>query len=163
MKKETKLVRDFLRSLGYKVFVRSSNIMQCDMLSDTIFLDIEWFNYYNERIEQDKKTLENVYKTKGWKIDISQGTFAILHELGHILTSYDYKNLSLRFKNYQKKVEAITKENMTREQGLIAYRNLTLENDADKMAYEVYKQHKEKIDEFDKQLIQLLNETYATA
>ena len=67
------------------------------------------------------------------------------------------------YENYQKKVEGITKANMTREQGLIAYRNLTLENDADKMAYEVYKQHKEKIDKFDKQLIQLLNETYATA
>lgn len=133
------------------------------MLDEIIFLDIQWFNAYNTKIMKDAKILKDIYDKKHWKIDISQGTFAILHELGHIITADTYKNLSLRFSNYRKKVEYIMNNVSDRAEGLKQYRNLTLENDADKMAYKVYQLHKEKIDEFDKQIIQLLQDTYGTA
>lgn len=156
-------IKSFLKSLGYDVKVRKSKNMCADLLDDIIFFDKRWFTDESEHINTSRATLEKIYKRKKWQIDVSQGTFGIIHELGHILMSYTYKNLSVRIKHYKEKVEYLINADLPQEKRLVQYRNLTIENDADKMAYKVYKLHKEAFDQFDKEMQQLIKETYATA
>jgi len=155
MKQYQKLVKSLLKDLGYKdVKVKIANAMCCDMENQTIYLNNEWFVSGIEN--ESKKAVKQVYKDYGWKISVSMGTFGILHELGHCVSYYDYENYESVYNNYIHKQNKLASLKLNAYETMKLYRNIKLEKDADLNAYQIYKDNKKLIKEYDKKLIKLL-------
>jgi hypothetical protein len=149
MKQETKIIKEYLKEIGAsKVRVRSVKFdTQCDMTQNIIF--------FNKNDFQDKKfnrIIKSYYNTIGQKdIKISMGTYAILHELGHILSKMEIKNFDKTFNAYIKGQNRLPKLASDKVR-FYKYRNLRLEKLADKYAYIVYKKFEKQSIKFDKKL-----------
>jgi hypothetical protein len=149
MKQETKVIKTFLKKIGAsKIKVRSVNIdTQADMNNNIIF--------FNKKDFEDKKMnkiIKGYYNSIGHKdIKVHMGTYAILHELGHILSKMEIKNFDKTFSAYvngTNKVSKIKNEKVK----FYKYRNLRMEKLADKYAYLVYKMFEKQTIKFDKKL-----------
>jgi hypothetical protein len=149
MKQETKIIKEYLKKIGAKkIRVRYARFhTECDMLQNII--------YFNKNDFQDKnfnKIIKSYYNSIGQNdIKISMTSYAVLHELGHILSKMEIKNLNKTLKNYikgQKKLPKLASDKVR----FYKYRNLKLEKLADKYAYIVYKKFEKEAIEFDKKL-----------
>lgn len=154
-----KLVRKMLKDLGYG-FVKAhpSNVMAADMERQIIFLDTEWFDKDNENAKTSYKAVKKLYKDYGWQIDVSMGTFAILHELGHCLTAPSYKNLDNEMDTYTHKQFKLMIKKLDAYAEMKEYRKIRIERDADLTAYAIYKKNRKLIKEYDKKLLQVLGQ-----
>ena len=148
MNKETKIIKEYLKEIGaVNVKVRSGKYeTQVDMANNTI--------YFNPKDFQDKeftKIVKDYYKSLGHKIKIHMGTYAILHELGHILSKMEIKNLDKRLDAYVKGQNNLPKLASPKVR-FYKYRNLYIEKLADKYAYIIYKNFEKQSIKFDKEL-----------
>jgi hypothetical protein len=149
MRKETKLIKDFLKEINFQnIKVRSvKNETQCDMENQIIY-----FNMKDFQDDEFNKIVKTYYNKIGHKnIKIHMATYAIFHELGHIASMVEIKNFDKTFNAYingqnrlPKRVNAKTK--------FYKYRNLRLEKLADKYAYIIYKEFEKQAIKFDKKL-----------
>jgi hypothetical protein len=148
MNKETKIIKEYLKEIGaVNIKVRCGKYeTQVDMASNTI--------YFNPKDFEDKdfnKIIKDYYKSIGHKIKIHMGTYAILHELGHILSKMEIKNLDKRLDAYVKGQNNLPKRANDKVR-FYKYRNLYIEKLADKYAYIIYKNFEKQSIKFDKEL-----------
>jgi hypothetical protein len=144
MKKETKIIKEYLKKIGAnKIKVRCGKYeTQADMEQNII--------YFNPKDFEDKKfnkIIKGYYKSIGHKIKVEMATYGILHELGHILSKMEIKNLYKELNAYVKGQNNLPKKANDKVR-FYKYRNLYIEKLADKYAYIVYKK-------FEKQSINL--------
>ena len=152
MKKHTKLLKNFLKDIGItNVKVRNGKNTECDMENNIIYFDKNWFNVKGE-LKQIENTLKNIYKEKKFDIKISLATFGFFHELGHIASKVELKNLDMSLVSYAMEVEKITKNNDNSENLMREYRKLKLEKLADRYGYAIYKAFENKAIKLDKAL-----------
>lgn len=152
-----KLVRKMLKELGYNfIKVHPSNMMSADMENQKIFLDREWFDKNNENAKTSYKAVKKLYKSYGWKVDVSMGTFAILHELGHCLTAPSYDDLDKEMKAYNHKQVKLMIKKLDAYTEMKEYRSIRIERDADLTAYAIYKANRKLIKQYDKKLLETL-------
>jgi hypothetical protein len=151
MNKETKVIKDFLKEIGAEqIKVRSVNFdTQCDMNDNIIF-----FNYKDFQDDEFNKICKDYYKSLGHKIKIHMGTYAILHELGHLLSKMEIRNFEKSMNAYAKGQNDIPKK-LTAKEKFYRYRNLYIERLADKYAYVVYQNFEKEAIKFDKELRKL--------
>jgi outer membrane protein assembly factor BamD (BamD/ComL family) len=79
------------------------------------------------------------------------GTYAILHELGHIFSKMEIKNFYKTINAYVNGTNRVSKIKNEKVR-FYKYRNLRLEKLADKYAYLIYKNFENQIIKFDKKL-----------
>lgn len=152
MKKHTKLLKDFLKDIGItKVRVRNGKNTECDMGNNIIYFDKNWFNAKDE-LKEIEKSLIDIYKQKNFDIKISLATFGFFHELGHLASKVELKNVDRSLISYAKQVEKITKKNDNNDNLMREYRKLKLEKLADKYGYAIYKAFESKAIKLDKAL-----------
>jgi hypothetical protein len=153
MKKHTKLFKDFLKDIGItKVRVRNGKNTECDMGNNIIYFDKSWFKTQGE-LKEIENALKDIYKEKNFDIKISLATFGFFHELGHIASKVELKNLDRSLVSYAKQVEKITKNNNSSSENLMReYRKLKLEKLADRYGYAIYKAFENKAIKLDKAL-----------
>jgi hypothetical protein len=156
MKQYTKVVKSMLRDLGYnKVKVRQDNMMAADIKNSVIYIDKAWLENNNPELKTAKKIIKKLYKNYGWKIGVSMTTFAILHELGHILSKDNYENIDKELESYTHKQFVLISKKLNAYLEMKEYRNLRLERDADRIAYKIYKENKSIIKEYDQTIKEL--------
>jgi hypothetical protein len=149
MKQETKLIKDFFKKIGAsQIRVRSVSFdTQADMANNVI--------YFNKKDFQDikfNKIIKSYYNYIGQKdIKVNMATYAILHELGHILSKMEIKNFDRTFNAYVNQSNRLRKIK-NKKLKFYKYRKLRLERLADKYAYIVYKKFENQIIKFDKKL-----------
>jgi hypothetical protein len=154
-----KLVRQMLKELGYNfVKVHPSNIMSADMENQKIFLNKEWFDKDSEVAKTSYKAVKKLYKSYGWRVDVSMGTFAILHELGHCLTAPSYQDLDKEMNTYNHKQYKLNAKKLDPYNEMKEYRKIKLERDADLTAYAIYKANRKLIKQYDKKLLETLTQ-----
>lgn len=154
-----KLVRQMLKDLGYGfIKVHPSNVMCADMENQKIFLDTEWFIKDNYEAQTSHRAVKKLYKSYGWKVDVSMGTFAVLHELGHCLTAPSYEDLDKEHETYNYKQIQIILKKLNPYQEMKEYRKIRLERDADLTAYAIYKKNRKLIKEYDKKLLEVMGQ-----
>ena len=151
MNKETKIIKEYLKQIGASfVGVRCGKFdTQADMANNII--------YFNPKDFEDKnfnKMVKDYYKKLGHKIKIHMGTYAILHELGHLLSKMEIRNFEKSMNAYAKGQNDIPKK-LTAKEKFYRYRNLYIERLADKYAYVVYQKFEKEAIKFDKQLKKL--------
>jgi|688.fasta_scaffold08417_20 hypothetical protein len=144
MKKETRIIKQYLKKIGAsKIKVRCGKYeTQADMEQNII--------YFNPKDFEDKKfnkIIKGYYKSIGHKIKVEMATYGILHELGHILSKMEIKNLYKELNTYLKGKNNLPKLASDKVR-FYKYRKLHIEKLADKYAYIVYKK-------FEKQSINL--------
>jgi len=149
MKKETKIIKEYLKQIGAS-FVRVRSVKfdtQCDMENNIIF--------FNKNDFQDKKynkIFKSYYNSIGQKdIKMNMTSYAILHELGHILSKMEIKDFDKTFNAYVKGQNRLPKL-ASEKVRFYKYRNLKLEKLADKYAYIVYKKFEKQSIRFGKKL-----------
>lgn len=149
MKKETKLIKNFLKNIGLShISVRNYPITQACMPIQRIFYS------YNNVLPKENKIFKDYYKkVLKQNIKISMNTYGILHEIGHCLSfgkDYNIFNFGKAHANYVRHAKKINRamnlENITK------YRSLKMERLADKYAYALYLLHEKQAIELDKQL-----------
>lgn len=154
-----KLVRQMLKELGYAfIKIHPGKIMSADMENQKIFLDTEWFDKNNENAKTSYKAVKKLYKSYGWKVDVSMGTFAVLHELGHCLTAPSYEDLDKEMETYDYKQVKLAIKKLDPYKEMKEYRQIRIERDADLTAYAIYKANRKLIKEYDKKLLQVLGQ-----
>jgi hypothetical protein len=148
MKQETKMIKEFLKEIGVQnIKVRSvKNETQCDMENKIIY-----FNMGDFQDDEFNKIVKTYYNKIGHKIKISMATYAIFHELGHILSLVEIKNFDKTFNAYISAQNRLPKLASSKVR-FYKYRKLKLEKLADKYAYITYKKFESKAIEFDKKL-----------
>jgi hypothetical protein len=153
MKQQTKLFKDFLKKIGMgKIKVRNAYEMESDMFKNIIFFSMKW--YKEKELLPYTKAIAKLYKQKKYDIKISLATFGFFHELGHILSKVEIKDLNKSMIAYGNQIEKLPKKNL--EKRMLKYRALRLEKLADKWGYLIYKT-------FEKQAIKLDNKLLAIA
>lgn len=148
MNKETKVIKNFLKEIGASnIKVQSVRFdTQCDMSDNIIF-----FNMKDFQDDDFNKMVKDYYKSIDHKIKIHMGTYAILHELGHILSKMEIRNFEKSMNSYAKLQNELPKKLSAKEK-FYRYRNLYIERLADKYAYIVYKKFEKQAIKFDKEL-----------
>lgn len=149
MKTETKLIKQYLKSVGLShISVRHYPITQACMPIQRIY-----YSYYNTNEKENKIMTEYYKKVLKQNIKISMNTYGILHEIGHCLSfgkDYNMFNFSKAHANYVYNAKKIARgmnlKNLTK------YRSLKMERLADKYAYALYLLHENEAIELDKQL-----------
>jgi hypothetical protein len=149
MKTETKLIKQYLKSVGLShISVRHFPITQASMPTQRIY-----YSYYNVSPKENKVFKDYYKKVLKQNIKISMNTYGILHEIGHCLSfgkDYNMFNFAKAHANYERNAKKIARamnlENITK------YRQLKMERLADKYAYALYLLHEKEAIELDKQL-----------
>jgi hypothetical protein len=153
IRKETKIIKKFIQDLGFGKFfkVRNFSRMESDMGNKIVFYDKFWFSNYNWEIQKYNKEIRKYYKELGIKIGVHIGTFAILHEIGHLIDSYSYKDFDAKYIHYQKQVAKVykIKDTYLRE---VAYKNITMEKRADINALKILYAFPKLVKQLDKDL-----------
>ena len=136
MKQETKIIKEYLKKIGAS-FVRVRSVKHntnCDMGNNII--------YFNRQDFQDTNfndIAKDYYNSIGQTdIKVSMETYAVLHELGHLLSKMEIKNLDESVSNYLQEQKEL-KDTDNPKENFYKYRNLYIEKLADKYAYIVYK------------------------
>lgn len=156
MKQHTKLFKDFLRKIGMeKIRVRNHTETECDMYGNIIYFSMDWFK--DKTLLPYMKAIDKVYKEKNYDIKISLATFGFFHELGHIISKVEIKNLKYSLNAYVNQVKRLPKYDI--EKRMIKYRKLKIENLADKYAYAIYKTFEKQAIKLDKKLQALANKS----
>jgi hypothetical protein len=152
MKQETKVIKEYLKKIGAS-FVRVRSVKHntnCDMGNNIIY-----FNRKDFQNENFNNIVRDYYNSIGQNdIKVSMETYAVLHELGHILSKMEIENLDESVNNYLQQQTEL-KDTDNQKQNFFDYRNLPLEKLADKYAYIVYKNFEKQSIKFDKKLQQV--------
>ena len=153
MKTQTKIIKDFIKELGFGKFFKVRNFyrMESDMENKIVYYDTFWFNKYNGEIVRYNKNIRKYYKQLKIKIPIHIGTFAILHEIGHLIDSYSYQNFDKKYDAYQRQVKKVYEiENLYLRE--VAYKNITMEKRADINAIKILYAFPKLVRKLDRQL-----------
>lgn len=151
--KETKMIKNYLASIGFNVRVLKGKDTQADMRNDTIMFSTQWYNSKNKELVECDKILQKYYKNKlKHDIKISMATYSIFHELGHLISMKDFegKNFNRVYAQYRIGVAKI--KSNSQKITMYKYRNLQLEKLADKYAYAIYLLNEKSAIEFDKKM-----------
>lgn len=151
--KETKMIKNYLASIGFNVRVLKGKDTQADMRNDTIMFSTQWYNSKNKELVECDKVLKKYYKNKlKHDIKISMATYSIFHELGHLISMKDFegKNFNRVYAQYRIGVAKI--KSNSQKITMYKYRNLQLEKLADKYAYAIYLLNEKSAIEFDKKM-----------
>lgn len=151
--KETKMIKNYLASIGFNVRVLKGKDTQADMRNDTIMFSTQWYNSKNKELVECDKILKKYYKNKlKHDIKISMATYSIFHELGHLISMKDFegKNFNRVYAQYRIGVNKI--KSNSQKITMYKYRNLQLEKLADKYAYAIYLLNEKSAIEFDKKM-----------
>ena len=149
MKQQTKLLKDFLKKIGMEnVRVRNGKETECDMFQNIIWFSMDW--YKSKELKEYENVFAKIYKEKNFDIKISLATFGFFHELGHIISKVELKNVNRSYASYINQVQKLP--NNTIENRMVKYKNLRLEKLADKYGYAIYKTFEKQAIELDKKL-----------
>ena len=149
MKKHTKLFKEFLKKIGMeKIKVRNGKETECDMFQNIIWFSMDW--YKSKELKEYENVFAKIYKEKNFDIKISLATFGFFHELGHIISKVELKNVNRSYTSYINQVQKLP--NNTIENRMVKYKNLRLEKLADKYGYAIYKTFEKQAIELDKKL-----------
>lgn len=169
MKTEIKLIKDFIKKINFSnIKVKSTKSYNCAIIDcGIIFFNKE---YYTDKYKHLANMTMNILKQQ--KLDFGKihfGTFSILHEIGHIVSSYRYIDIVRTYNNYvddENKLYAQFQKNckkmnleQAKERWQREYRLLKIERDADKKAYEIYCAYPELVNELNQQMKKLLGQT----
>ncbi len=149
MKPEIKIIKDFLEALDIKklIKVRAKKGDTYAILEDKIiFFDRE---LYTKKYAVVGQRTMRILKEKGLNFaTIHYGTFAVLHEIGHIIMIGSYKDADAEIEKYTNRLDRLQEQfdkdyidfgaDKAQEKIQITYRKIKLEADADKKAYELY-------------------------
>jgi hypothetical protein len=146
MKQHTKILKKFLANIGLAgVRVRNNNVSESDIANSII--------YYNPQGEQDLDSImKKIYAKKKHDIKVSMTTYAFFHELGHVLSKQELDDIDKEMKAYAQHIHILALLYTDEEELMIKYRELKLEQLADKYAYEVYKKYENLAIKLDKKL-----------
>lgn len=160
MKPEIKIIKDFLEALDIKklIKVRAKKGDTYAILEDKIiFFDRE---LYTKKYAVVGQRTMRILKEKGLNFaTIHYGTFAVLHEIGHIIMISKYSDPDAEIEKYASQLDRLQEqfdkncidfdEATAQEKSQVAYRNLKMEHDADKKAYELYTSFPEEVKALD--------------
>lgn len=149
--KEAKLVKSYLASIGFNVRVLKGFDTLADMNNGVIHFSKHWYNKKFKELQETSKVLKVYYKNKlKQDIKISMATYAVFHELGHLISLKDYenKNFQKAYAQYRIGIRKIKSQSIKKQ--MYEYRNLKLERLADKYAYAIYTLNEESAIAFDK-------------
>lgn len=147
MKLETRLTKNLLDEIGLSgIHVNAHDEMMSDMYSNKIYIDKSYFT--SQKPESD--IFKRIYENQGWEIKCSMGMFAILHEIGHVLSVKMLDDLQGELKAYTKQVINLQGLNLEREAQITIYKELPLERLADKIAMVLYLLNEPVILKYDK-------------
>lgn len=146
MKKQTKELKKFLARVGLaSVRVRNKYTAEADMFENIIYYSVAY-------VDKIKDLLKEAYKRKHHKIDVSMRTYGFLHELGHLLSKVEIKNLEKEMDAYNFDTFMLEMKDLEQLDLMMEYKKLKLEKLADKYAYRFYKQYEPLIKKLDKKL-----------
>lgn len=153
------LIKKFVKDLqiGCNIQVKLGDLMECEIADEIVYVDLTEFTNPDEFKKQAQEYWKQYNEQRGYKTQIHMGTWAILHEIGHIVASYDYDDLDETLENdafARKVLEMKTYENV--KDMLDIYKTLKLEIDADEMAWALYQANTEIVIDLDKKLTQLV-------
>jgi len=147
MKQETKVIKDFLKRIGLKhIKVRSAQLTECDTTNDIIYFSMAWYD--EKSYKEHKKIYADIYKSKGYKINVSMATFTLFHEIGHILSKLELKTTN---NDYLKAVSKLPRDKGLKTM-LMAYREILDEKLADEWGYLLYKKCEKRAEVLDREL-----------
>jgi hypothetical protein len=156
MKQQTKLFKDFLKSIGMsKIRVRNGKETECDMFQNIIWFSMDW--YKSKELKEYENVFAKIYKEKKFDIKISLATFGFFHELGHIISKVELKDVNRSYASYINQIQKLP--NNTIENRMVKYKNLRLEKLADKYGYAIYKTFEKQAIELDKKLKAILKKS----
>jgi hypothetical protein len=146
MKQHTKILKKFLARVGLTgVRVRNNYVSESDIKNSII--------YYNPQGEQDlDDVMKKIYAKKKHDIKISMTTYAFFHELGHVLSKQELKDVDAEMELYSQELNILRALHPDDELLMINYREIKLEKLADKYAYQVYKKYENLAIKLDKKL-----------
>lgn len=149
MKQQTRLLKDFLKTLGMKTIkVQNAKQTECDMGKNIIYFSMDW--YKSKELKEYENAISKIYQQNNYDIKISLATFGFFHELGHIISKVELKNVNRSLVAYSNQVKRLP--NNTIENRMRKYRNLRLEKLADKYGYAIYKTFETQAIQLDKKL-----------
>lgn len=144
--KISKLVDQLLFDMGVEEITVDVNWGE-DMMAiyddDFVSFDLE---YYTEPKHKDSLIEMKAWHDKNMPVDIMLPTFALLHEIGHIIASWSYDDFDKVFDNYTAAYNNGGKKNLT------AYKQLSMEKDADREGYILYNKFYPAIKKFEQDL-----------
>lgn len=145
MKKIERKIKSFVRSIDPSIQVMfHDGAMESEAQNKRIFINVDEFLY----VFDDEPDHIQVMKEKGYIIDIMLPTYILLHEIGHVKMFEQYPNRAVLNRQYEIEVDRVVKKYEGIER-LRQYKNLKLERDADKFAYNYYLHNYEKVKKFD--------------
>jgi hypothetical protein len=159
MKQQTKIIKHYLKKMGFDfIKVRSHNRdMEADIPNGIIYLDNKWLDMKNDDESEFLQYSYKLYKSLGYKIKISMRTFAIFHELGHILSKVQYKNYGVAHYHYTLQVDKILLKKLPNEARFMEYRkSVKLEKLADQYGYIAYLAKENLAIELDNEITKLV-------
>ena len=144
LKSINNLVHSFLEQLGYDTITCNANYeeMSADQYAEAVYFDLSFYDP-TLRVVRRKK-LQQWYNEHNYQFDIHLATFALLHEIGHLVATYDMarEDLDLMLINYFLSMEGV--------EDLDVYKQLEMEQDADREALAIYNQHTALVKELDR-------------
>jgi hypothetical protein len=158
MRKETKIIKDFLKANGLpQIKVRYHKGEMCaDMEKGIIYIDGVWLSFKSDDESEFLMYSYQHYRKLKYDIKISMRVFAIFHEIGHILSMKQYKNYGVAHYHYTIGIDKILVRKMPTDTTFYHYRKLKMERLADQYGYEFYKKVESQAIELDKQLTELV-------
>lgn len=162
MKPETRQIKNFLTAIGMKneIYVRASTRNTraiCEI--DTIYFNKQ---DYSPELKTETDKIFKILAEKNLNFDIHFATFSILHEIGHILAAKKYDDYDKANQIYADQYIAINIqhiadcETISEEKALDklekAYREINMEKDADREAYELYKKFYKEVHELENEM-----------
>ena len=112
------------------------------------------------------RTHKQLYETqRAIKFDeLDYNTFALLHEIGHVMSREKYENLERAIANSDTAMHnfKINHPYATMQEELEHYMELPLEMDADNWAHNYYMNNKEKVLRFQKKYLKTLDKLFKT-
>lgn len=146
--KAKRIIKDFAKYVNKDITIKFNRKGEnaSDMKRKVVYLDLQ-------------DIMRNPYHSLGMKYhftnEVGLTAFTLLHEIGHIQTAHQVKDIDKALESYSFYVEKLTDSDLTYKQVAKNYSRLTLEKLANQWAYDFAKNEYDKVLKLKYDLLQL--------